>query len=319
MTKKSSVKSQPGIFFPEARGWRMPAPGLVLVMSLMLFLWVMGAPRAHAHHGRDFILIQDSAIPAQFGGVVIAGYQWSRDGDEDFFSSEPGFYIGLAPALAFGLTAGFSDDGNGWQYTGVTPQFVLSLLGPSGPRNVRVGLWAGYEFAESSSLSSGTRALPPGGGNGNGGGPDARSLAAAHTGPVALHAGGHGSVQSGQDNTSGRGINRHGESGLYSRFIVEADLATRTRAIANLISFVPDGGGKAGFGYAAGVRYEVNHDLSLGVEALGEFLSYGSSHEVLLTTMIGLPGHLSFRLGVGGGLTRSSPDFTLSTSFLLRF
>lgn len=261
-----------------------------------------------AHHGRDFILVQDSAIPSPFKGVAIAGYEWQRDGDTDSFSTEPGFFVGLAPALAFGLSAGFSDESGDWNYTGITPQLVLSLLRPTGPTNFRAGLWAGYEFAEeqddSHSHGVGAHSHNPGSG------PDAG-------GPVPPHS--HGGTGHDHGSHSHGGIHRHGESGFYSRLILETDITEDTRAVVNIVSFVSGNGGGPGFGYAVGVRHEFNHDLSMGVETIGDFRSYGSSHEVLLTTMIGLPKHLSLRLGVGGGITKSSPDFTLHTSFLWRF
>lgn len=280
------------------------------VISALCLLAFLHPTRLSAHHGRDFILIQDSAIPQQFSGVAIAGYEWQRDGDTDSFSTEPGFFIGLAPALAFGLSAGFSDEKGDWSYTGITPQFVLSILPPTGPKNFRVGLWAGYEFAEeqndSHSDSSGVAAHT----HNPGSGPDAG-------GPVAPHS--HGSAGHDHGSHSHGGIHRHGESGFYSRLILETDVTEQTRAVVNLISFVSGAGSGPGFGYAVGLRHEVNHDLTVGIESLGDFRSYGSSHEVLLTTMIGLPRHLSLRLGVGGGLTKASPDFTLHTSFLWRF
>ncbi|MEQ1751894.1 MAG: hypothetical protein ABL974_20905, partial [Prosthecobacter sp.] len=275
---------------------------VIRAYSFVIPLLFLLTTTLHAHHGRDFILIQDSAIPDYLSGVAIAGYEWTSDGDTNEFSTEPGFFIGLAPALAFGLSAGFSDEGDGWNYTGGTPQFVVSILPATGPMNFRVGFWTGYEFAEASDHADSTSA---GHAHTPGTGPDA--------GPVSPHD--HG----GHDHGSHGGIHRHGESGWYNRFIIESDLTHHTRAVFNLISFVSGTGGKPGFGYAAGVRHEFNHDLSFGIEAIGDFEERQSSHQVLLTTMIGLPKRLSLRLGIGAGLTPASPDFTLHTSFLWRF
>lgn len=274
-----------------------------LGLLVWIGLFLSALPRAQAHHGRDFILVQDSAIPGYLSGVAVAGFEWTRDGSTNEFSSEPGGYIGLAPALAFGITAGFSDDGSGWRYSGVTPQFIVSLVPPTGPLNFRAGLWLGYEFAESSGHSHDAGQSHV---HNPGTGPDAG-------GPVVHdHSGGH-------DHGSHGGIHRHGESGLYSRIILEADLARHTRLVLNLVNFASGDGGKPGFGYAAGLRHEIHHDLSVGLEAIGDFEERQSSHQVLLTAMFGLPRHLSLRLGVGGGLTPASPDFTLHTSFIWRF
>jgi hypothetical protein len=127
----------------------------------------------------------------------------------------------------------------------------------------------------------------------------------------------HGS--GGHNHGAHGGIHRHGESGWYNRVILEADITHHTRVILNLISFVSGTGAGPGFGYAAGIRHEFNHDLSIGIETLGDFEERQSAHQVLFTTMIGLPSHFSLRLGVGGGLTRAAPDFTLHSSVLWRF
>ncbi|MES2598578.1 MAG: hypothetical protein V4662_24805 [Verrucomicrobiota bacterium] len=281
--------------------------------ALLLFM----VTTLHAHHGRDFILVQDSAIPDFLSGVAIGGIEWTSDGDTNEFSTEPGFYVGLSKYLAFGLSAGFSDDGDGWKYTGVTPQVVLSLIPPTGPTNFRAGLWMGYEYAEDFSSTSGAVTHAHGGGN-NGGGPDAPPLTSWNFRRGKYHGIPAASSASGSSSDPG-GITRAGESGLQSRLILESDMMENTRAVLNLVSFVSGDGGKPGFGYAAGIRHELNHDLSFGIEALGDFEKRQSSHQVLLTTMIGLPRHLSLRLGIGAGITRAAPDFTLHTSFLWRF
>ena len=275
----------------------------------------------HAHHGRDFILIQDSAIPDPLSGVAIAGYEWTRDGDSNEFSTEPGFFIGINSALAFGLSASFSDGGEGWEYNGFTPQFIISLLPATGPRRFRIGLWTGYEFAED--LSGGASSSlhnHGGGGSGGGGGPDGGPAPPSWPAfPDRKHHGGAVGGAGGAGGGSQGGIVRAGESGLYNRLIFEGDVTAQTRAVLNLVSFVSGDGGKPGFGYAFGLRHEFSHDLSFGLETLGDFEERRSSHQVLATAMVGLPRHLSLRLGVGAGLTRSAPDFTLHTSFLWRF
>jgi hypothetical protein len=302
-------------------GWARRAFGIsALLLLASLFPSVLSA-----HHGRDFLLVQDSAIPARFSGVLIGGYSWSREGDDDTFSTEPGLYIGLTSALAFGLTASFSDAPGDWSYDSVMPQFVLSLLPPTGDHHFRIGLWTGYDIAEDhspSTVRSGRRVAPPGGG-GPDGGPDGKRMSSYTQGDRQPAHAGHFGSQDGFANQDGsphgRGINRHGESGLYTRLIFEADLTDRSHAVANLISFVPQNGSQPGFGYAVGLRYAVHHDLSFGIESLGEFLTYGSSHEVMLTTMVGLPRHLSLRLGFGGGLTGASPDISMHAGLLWRF
>lgn len=284
-------------------------PGVFVGIFLLLFFILTSS--LPAHHGRDFIFIQDSAIPAPFSGVALAGFEWSREGDKSEFTSEPGFYMGLTSALAFGLTAGFSDEGDGWNSTGLTPQFIVSVMPATGPLNFRMGLWTGFEFANDVNRTSDT-VKKSGGRTSEEDDPVILPLHTVSPEPVS---GGTGVAH----HDSRGGIHRHGESGWYSRLIMEADLLQHTRIVLNLVSFVSGNSGRPGFGYATGIRHEISHDFSLGLEAIGDFRSRGSSHQLLATTMIGLPGHLSLRLGFGGGLTQASPDFTLHSSLMWRF
>ncbi len=271
-------------------------------LSACLFFTWLGP--AQGHHGRDFILVQDSAIPSRFGGVALAGLEFSREGSANEFSTEPGFFIGLAPALAFGLNVGFSDEGEGWRYKGITPQWVLSLPVPPGSFNFRAGLWTAYEFAQGGGHAHGHGSVHV---HDPGTGPDAP--------PPILHDHGSG----GHSHGAHGGIHRHGESGWHSRLILEADVASRTRLVLNLVSFVSGEGNGPGWGYAAGLRHEVNHDFSVGVEATGDFEERNSAQQILLTSMVGLPSGFVLRIGLGAGLTPSAPDFTLHTGLLWRF
>lgn len=279
-------------------------------MSSRLLRWLIacllffGFCPVHGHHGRDFILVQDSAIPSGFGGVALTGVEYSREGSANEFSTEPGFFIGLAPSLAFGLNVGFSDEGEGWRNKGITPQWVLALPVPSGPFNLRAGLWTAYEFAEGAGHAHANGSVHV---HDPGTGPDAP--------PPIIHDHGSGGHRHG----SHGGIHRDGESGWHSRLILEADVEENTKLVANLVSFVSGDGGSPGWGYAVGLRHEVNHDFSLGVEATGDFEERNSAQQLLLTSMFGLPSGFVLRVGVGAGLTPSAPDFTMHTGLLWRF
>ena len=270
--------------------------------TLCAVLVSLFAATARAHHGRDFILIQDGRIPSALSGVIVSDFEWTRDGDDDEFTLESGFFTGLTPILGAGISGSFVNEGNNWKYEGVTPQFSLTLLPPWGPMNFRIGLWEGYEFAEERAESGLTTHY-----HNPGSGPDAGT------------GGGGGHVHSHGGSHSHGGIHRHGESGLYSRLVLEADVTEDTHAVFNLINFVSGSGSGPGFGYGCGLRHEFNHDFAMGLEMLGDFRSQGSSHQILLTTMFGLPKHVSLRFGVGGGLTKASPDFTMHSSILWRF
>lgn len=113
-------------------------------------------PCAQAHHGQEFLVVQDAAVPSLWTGVAFGSLEWSKDGDDNTFSTEPGVMVGIAPRVAIGGTVGFTDENGSWAFESVAPTMQIQLT-PSDWR-VRVSVVAGYHFAYSSTEST---ASPP--------------------------------------------------------------------------------------------------------------------------------------------------------------
>lgn len=278
---------------------RQRAGGAAIMAAIALLATVTTG--LMAHHGRDFITLQDAAIPGRFDGVLSGGYEWSRDGSSNEYSSEPSVYVGLLPRLAMGYSHAMTDAGNGLRSSGATPQMVLRLTPEDWPNGLRAGLWLGYEFAQGPGHNHASGSDPI---HSGGSGPDA-GAPSPHRHDEAAHA--------------AVGTHRHGESGLHSRLMVERNLGSNTRALINLVQFTSADGGKPGFGYGLGLRQEWSHDFSTGLECSGDFQRRQSAHQALVTAMLSLRKGLSLRLGAGGGITRAATDLTLHSSLLWRF
>ena len=118
--------------------------------SLLKFflLLVLSHTPARAHHGQDFLLLQDYPVPLVGRGAVYSGFDWSRYGSVNESGVESGAMIGIAPRLALGTNVEFSDAQGGWGYSSVTPYLRLQLTPPGSKFPLRVGLQVGYQFAE---------------------------------------------------------------------------------------------------------------------------------------------------------------------------
>jgi hypothetical protein len=95
--------------------------------------------------------VQDAAVPSLWTGVAFGSLEWSKDGDDNTFSTEPGVMVGIAPRVAIGGTVGFTDESGSWAFESVAPTMQIQLT-PSDWR-VRVSVVAGYHFAYSSADS----------------------------------------------------------------------------------------------------------------------------------------------------------------------
>jgi hypothetical protein len=120
----------------------------LLVLSAAI---VGSVPCAQAHHGQEFLVVQDAAVPSLWTGVAFGSLEWSKDGDDNTFSTEPGLMVGIAPRVAIGGTVGFTDESGSWAFESVAPTMQIQLT-PSDWR-VRVSVVAGYHFAYSSADS----------------------------------------------------------------------------------------------------------------------------------------------------------------------
>jgi hypothetical protein len=116
--------------------------------STLACLTLCALTSASAHHGQEFILLQDYQVPSVWSGSAYSGFEWSHFGGTDESGVETGAMIGIAPRLAFGANVEFSDAQSGWGYSSVTPYLHLQLTPPQSSFPFRVAVQVGYQFAE---------------------------------------------------------------------------------------------------------------------------------------------------------------------------
>lgn len=269
--------------------------------NIIAFTSLIFASTASAHHGRDFLVVQDYTLPAPLTMNLLGNFSWEGEGSDEEFLFEPGAIVGLAPRLALEATAGFLDDEDGWEFASIDPTLHLQLTNPASSFPVRIGLSAGYQFGERATGADEPEHQHEHEHNHEDDHGDDHENLAAESEPDHLH----------------RGIDRHGEDLFHARLILESDFTEKLKGVVNLIAVVPEEG-SAAWGYSAGLRHAFNHQFALGGEVLGDF-SRSGSHEVFAAGYV-TPHHcLSFKLGAGLGLTDESPDFSLRTGVVWRF
>ncbi len=135
----------------------LPFPFRAHLLPALAALCVFTTPPAHAHHGQEFLLLQDAVAPDPLEGILHGSYEWARIGSRNGYGLETGLFFGIAPRVALGASVEFSDGGDGWRYDSVAP-FVHFQLTPSEWR-VRVAVQAGYAFVEKDEPAAARRAL----------------------------------------------------------------------------------------------------------------------------------------------------------------
>ena len=251
---------------------------------------------SHGHHGRDFILVQDYSQPAPGDGNLTADFEWSRTDGENEFSFEPGVFFAPIPRLSLGLSTTFIDENNGWDYASVLPFAHLQLTPPESTFPVKVALMAGYQLASQEEEPS-------------------HEHGEEHHGEEENH---HDEAPSEESHHHEHaGLHRHHENFFTARLVLETSLSEVDTIVLNLINVTPENG-NAVWGYATGYRHSFSHALSVGIEGMGDF-GEANEHELILGAYFSPTHSFTFKLGVGHGLTSSSPDFSLRGGMLWRF
>jgi hypothetical protein len=238
-----------------------------------------------AHHGRDFLLVEDTHLPAPGSVQALLNFEWERTGSTNEYGVEPGLLFGVMPHLALGLETSFRDEGEGWDYANVTPKLHVLLTPDSAKLPFRAALSVGYQFAK---------------------GAAEEHEAEAEEGEEEEH-----------HHHEFSGIHNHDSDLLSLRLAVETKLTDSTTLAANLISILPDGD-SVKWGYAVGVRQALGSGVSVGVEALGDFDSEGWQ-EITGAVYYEPTCNCVFKLGAGFGLTDNTPDFMLRFGTVYRF
>ncbi len=307
---------------------------------LLTVLLLAAAPFSRAHHGLDYLLVQDAFVPAPGKGVIYGGFDWTEVDGTDLYGSEPGVMLGLLPSLAFGVSSNVADVGDGWQLYGLAPYLQFHLLPESWRNRVRLAARVGYEFSvspftyttivpvtrietiqrtETVAVARPVRAAPASGGGGGSGPVLPKHAGHGHSAPAPQRA----STQV-RTTTTTREITTYEErefekrvEGWNARLMLEADLTGSDRIVFNLVHLNLREE-KPLWGYAAGLRHAFHHDFAVSAEALGNF-NQDNWHQAVLALNYA-PVHWGLiKLGAAFGLTRDTPDLTLITGFVLRF
>lgn len=279
-------------------------PHSAISLAILTFTaWAGMAACALAHHGQDFLLLEDHHLPAPGQGHLMTNFEWEKYPNADEFGLSPGILFGILPQVALGVDVHFRDESDGWNYTNVMPSAHFQITPPDLDFPIKVGLSIGYQFADG---AAGDEEEPR-----NDHAEDDHEHGDHNAGDDHEH-----QAEEGHSHSHSGSIHNHDNDLLASRLIIESDFGN-TKILFNLLSLVEDGG-DAAWGYAAGVRQKVCDQLALGVEAMGDFESDGW-HE-LVGGIYYEPVHsLTLKLGAGFGLTEESPDFILHSGLVWRF
>ena len=255
-----------------------------------------------AHHGRDFLVVEDAHIPAPGAAQALLNFEWEKSGSESEFGLEPGFIIGVLPQVALGLEASFRDEADeGWDYNSIRPNLHIGLTPSSWNLPFKAALSASYQFVS----------------GGSGGEGEAESEHVDHDHEHAdEHEHEHAAEASGHDHGF-VGIHNHDDDLFTIRLAVETNLTDSTRLVGNVIGVFPDGG-SASWGYAAGIRQTLTSQVALGLEAVGDFDTHGWQ-ELVGAVYFEPISALTVKLGAGFGLNDESPDFILRAGLNWRF
>lgn len=260
---------------------------------------LIAASSSFAHHGQDFILLEDYHIPAVGSGHIMTNFEWENGSEGDEFGFSPSLMLGVLSQVALSVETDFRNEvASDWEYASVTPALHIQLSPPGSKSPFRFGLSAGYQFG-----NLGTEAPA---GEGEEAEEDHAEEGDHHQEAEHDHA---------EHSHGGSSVHAHGVDAFVGRFVVEGDFGA-TKVVLNLLSLVDDN--EANWGYAAGVRHKVADRVALGVEAMGDFESDGW-HEIVAGAYVEPIHSLTLKVGVGFGLTEATPDFTLRTGLIYRF
>ena len=269
---------------------------------------------AHGHHGQDFLVNVDARAPEQGGVVTFVTGAFSDELDGDEWSVESGFLVGLGGGFSVGASAEWLDEGEGLDFESVSP--LVQWAAVLSDDRWRVGLAARYVFAD-----EGKHGARDGHSHSHSkrGRADETSLFGKFASfnpdrPPIVVGGGH---SHGADGGGHGGIHRHGENLFVGRAILEWQPRKDLRLVANYL-LVSGGNDDFSHGYSFGTRFDINHHLGVGLEAIGDFDTKGE-HEVFGGVWWSPTNRLNLRVGIGHGVGAFSPGTSVVTGVTWRF
>jgi hypothetical protein len=108
-----------------------------------------------AHHGDDFLVLEDAALPKPWHGYLSSSFDWENYSGADSFGAEPTVLFSIAPHLALSVAGSFNDEGDGWDYSSITPRLHVQITPPDSDFPIKVAFSVGYQFAGDSDGSAG--------------------------------------------------------------------------------------------------------------------------------------------------------------------
>ncbi len=113
-----------------------------------------------------------------------------------------------------------------------------------------------------------------------------------------------------------RGVHQRGDDAVFTRFIAEREFGKDDRVLLNIIHITPADGSTV-FGYGVGWRHQFEGALAGSLEAVGSFSEGG--HMILGGLYYAPSESILLKAGVGLGLDKNAPDFTLRAGVIWVF
>jgi hypothetical protein len=270
-----------------------------LLFAFIIFF--LTANFVHAHHGQNFLWLEDASLPHHADGHVMIDYEWASRAGESNQTYTLGSMLGIVHGVAASFSASAGDEMGSTEWQSMQPTLhVASDLSSA----VTMGFSIGYQIALSESAHAHIHD-EPGCDPDVDLGPDAPPCVPGGT--THIHNGGH----------AHSAIHNHEVNAAISRFIVAAELSPETLLVGNLFVVLPEGDDVA-FGYALGLRQKFSSSLSMGLEAIGD-LQGGGEHTAMVAAYWEPVDSLVMKVGVGAGLNDESADLLLRTSIVWNF
>ena len=125
----------------------------LLRTTIVWIVSVLAVPAARAHHGSEFLSLEDYGIGHPGEGLINSGFDIESYPNGDEISSELGFFISPMHRVGFGVDVRFTEDANGdWVYSSVSPKLQIQLTDPHKDTRFKIGVSVGYQFAEDVSV-----------------------------------------------------------------------------------------------------------------------------------------------------------------------
>lgn len=112
-------------------------------------LSLAAAQSVKAHHGQDFLLIEDYQQAAPGQAYFISNFEWERGEEGNEYGFAPSLMVGILPRIALSVDTDFRKEVEGdWAYSTVTPAIHVQLSPTESKFPIKFGFSTGYQFHE---------------------------------------------------------------------------------------------------------------------------------------------------------------------------